>query len=568
MPETGSKTGPPSRLKQGLKRLARLAVDKPIEENWREFMAERHPLIWLVALVIGILAAYGVILFRLGIAAIQWLWLGTFEERMATVASTLAWWQILLGPAAAGLIVGLALKYLMPGGRTQGVADVIEAENIRGAHMPLSTGLLSAGLTAISLGGGASAGREGPAVHLGATLAARIVKRLRFPADWARVLLACGVAAAVSASFNAPIAGVLFAHEVILAHYALRAFVPITIASVAATLIARIHLGDFPAFIVPAQMIVSYWEFPAFVLLGVVSAGVAIAFMSSAFKAERLAQALPLPLWLRPAVGGLLVGLIALAFPQVLGVGYEATDQALKGVYPLALLAALVVAKIAATSITLASRFGGGVFSPSLYLGAMAGGAFGIIATSFFPDMASSPGVYAIIGMGAVAAAVLGAPISTTLIVFELVGDYGVTIALLLANSISTALTQAVIGKSFFHWQLESRDLLLHEGPHRRILMTQRVRDVMDWYDADQSAPESLAIATAEDQEDAPPTLPHLTPGDNLGKALGLMDIHGLTVYPVVNPDDPGQAVGEISQLKALKSFNDALIATSREEHQ
>ena len=573
MPETGPQTST-SRLKQGLKRLARLTVDKPIEENWREFMAERRPLIWLVALVIGVSAAYGVILFRLGIAAVQWLWLGAFEQHTATIASALPWWQILLGPIGAGLVVGLALKYLMPGGRIQTVADVIEAENMRGARMSLSTGLWSAGLTAISLGGGASAGREGPAVHLGATLASTIAKRLRFPPDWSRVLLACGAAAAVSASFNAPIAGVLFAHEVILAHYALRAFVPITIASVAATLITRIHLGDFPAFSVPMQMIVSYWEFPAFALLGVVSAVVAIAFMSSAFKAERLAQRLPLPLWLRPAAGGVLVGLIALGFPQVLGVGYEATDQALKGVYPLALLLALIVAKIIATAITLASRCGGGVFSPSLYLGAMAGSAFGIIAASFFPDVASSPGVYAIIGMGAVAAAVLGAPISTTLIVFELVGDYNVTIALLLANSISTALTQAVIGKSFFHWQLESRNLLLHEGPHRRILMTQRVRDVMDWYDTPQPLEQAETPPGPgdpdHDQKDPraeTPALPALAPSDNLSKALGLMTSHKLDVYPVINPDDPGLAVGEISQLKALKLFNEALIAASREEH-
>lgn len=563
MPDSDTESEPKPRGAVLPTRLIRFLFDKPIEQHWREFLAERRPLIWLVALAIGVLAAYAIILFRLAISAVQWLWLGTFEESMATTAAAGApWWLLLLGPAGAGLAVGLGLRYLMPGRRTLGVADVIEAENLRGARISARTGLTSALLTAVSLGGGASAGREGPAVHLGATLASAIAQRLEFPADVARILLACGVAAAVSASFNAPIAGILFAHEVVLAHYALRAFVPITISSVIAAVIARYHFGDFAAFIVPEQMIASYWEIPAFAILGVVSAVVAIAFMSTSFKADRLARRIDMPLWLRPVVGGLLIGLIALVFPQVLGVGYEATDQAIKGNYALELLLALVVAKIAATAITLASRFGGGVFSPSLYLGAMAGGAFGIVAAMVFPDYASDTGVYAMVGMGAVAAAVLGAPISTTLIVFELTGSYEVTIALLIANAIGTALTQAVIGKSFFHWQLEERNILLQEGPHRRILMTLVVRDLMAWHDTVRPlAPRGGQAGTEPDP------LPLLTPGDNLGKALGLMDAHGLTAYPVVDPDDPEIEVGEISQLRSLKAFNDALIAAAREEH-
>ncbi len=210
--------------------------------------------------------------------------------------------------------------------------------------MVLKTGLWSALVTAISLGSCASAGREGPVVHLGATLGSWFAGRIKLPAGATRTMLGCGVAAAIAASFNAPIAGVLFALEVILGHYALSAFVTIVISSVAATLITRIQFGDYPAFAIPDYSIMSFYEFPAFALLGFVCAATAIAFQFALITTDRVARGIPLPLWARPVVGDLMVGTIGVFLPDILGVGY------------------------AATAITLASRFGGGVFSPSLYI--------------------------------------------------------------------------------------------------------------------------------------------------------------------------------------------------------
>ena len=256
------------------------------------------------------------------------------------------------------------------------------------------------------------------------------------------------------------------------------------------------------------------------------------------------------------------MGAIGLIAPEVLGVGYEATDNALNQNYTLTFLLGLLILKTVATAITLASRFGGGVFSPSLYLGAMAGGAFGLIATYTFPDLASTTGLYAVVGMGAVSAAVLGAPLSTTLIVFELTGDYEVTTALLIANAIATALTQATIGKSYFHWQLEQRDVHLHEGPHNRVLMSIHVRDVMTRFD--QAHPYS---------EDAPrllnasPDAVRLYPYDRLNRALDLMDAHNLEHLPVCQPDNKDTAIGRVTRVAALKALADGLIAISREEH-
>jgi CIC family chloride channel protein len=223
-----------------------------------------------------------------------------------------------------------------------------------------------------------------------------------------------------------------------------------------------------------------FFEFPAFVLLVLVSAAVAGVFMWSIMVTEDRMKAIPMPAWLRPVFGGLAVGVIAVFFPQVLGVGYEATDMALHEALSLWLLIALVVAKTAATAISLGSGFAGGVFSPSLYIGAMVGGAFGIIAGSLFPDLASSPGTYTIIGMGAVAAAVLGAPISTILVVFEITGDYGVTIAVMVAAAVATVITQQIPGTSFFHWQLARRGIDIGRDRARELLQSIPVRGAME----------------------------------------------------------------------------------------
>ncbi|MBL6432347.1 MAG: chloride channel protein, partial [Alphaproteobacteria bacterium] len=228
-----------------------------IEPNIRLFRTTRLPLVWALAIVIGILTAAAAILFRLAIGAIQWTWLGSAAETVVSATAEVPWWTILLAPAGGGFLVGLYLTFIQPKQRAGGVADVIEARAQGGRGLTLWSGLSSAFVTALSLGSGASAGREGPVVHLGATIGTAICQTFRLPDAARRMLLACGVASAVSASFNAPIAGVLFAHEVILGHYALTAFVPIVIASVLGTLMARAWFGDVVAFAIPQYQITS-----------------------------------------------------------------------------------------------------------------------------------------------------------------------------------------------------------------------------------------------------------------------------------------------------------------------
>lgn len=527
-----------------------------IAPNFNAFRRDRLSLLWLLSLLIGIGVALAAIAFREAIGLVQLLWLGDRSERVLSAAREVPAYVIFLAPVVGGLVVGAMLHYLMPSKRTQGVADVIEARAMSGRPIGFREGLLSSIITAISLGSGGSAGREGPVVHLGATLASGIARHLSLP-EWSRrTLLGAGVAAAVSASFNAPIAGVLFAHEVILGHYAMRAFVPIVISSTVAGVLSRVYFGDAAAFMLPAYGITSYWEFPAFALLGVVSALVAIGFQFTLFSADFLARRMTVPLWTRPVIGGAAIGLIGMVLPHVLGVGYEVTDLALWGQLPLVLMLVLIVAKTITTAITLASRFGGGIFSPALYLGALTGGAFGIVAAALFPDLASSRSLYAILGMGAVAGAVLGAPISTTVIVFELTGGYALSVALLLCVAIAHGINHALHGHSYFQWQLASRGIFVQEGPHQTLRHAIKVMDFMTPIE-----PDSEGSFDREKQPDA------LKSSDTLERALRLFDQGGHSRLPVLDEKSGTTLIAWASQIQALEYYNARLVAASEEEH-
>lgn len=445
----------------------------------RRVIGNDHMVLVFLALIAGSLAGAAVTFFRELIALIQALIFGSGSERLFVNTEAISWWVILLGPVAGGLVVGVIVHFLLPNKRPEGIADVIEASALKGGRMSLNAGLGSALASAVSIGSGASVGREGPAVHLGASLAGWMGRRLHLSRSLTRTLLGCGVAAAVAASFNAPIAGALFASEVIIGHYALKAFAPVVIASVAGTAVSRTFFGDFPAFALTETPLASFWEFPAFVGLGITAGLVAIVFMHAIFTAQKLAAESPLPPWLRPALAGLMIGLIGLVLPQVLGVGYGVTELALLAELSLTMLFVIAIAKIIATAVCLGWGFSGGVFSPSLVIGALIGGIWGIMTTTLFPEHSSGASAYTLVGMGAMAAAVLGAPISTTLIIFEMTGDYALTLGVMVAVVISSEITTHLYGRSFFSEQLKRYGIDLKGGFETEIMRTIRVGDVM-----------------------------------------------------------------------------------------
>lgn len=576
--------------------------------GFRKLRHNEHLILAVLAVIAGVVVAYGAIGFRLLIDAVQMLAFGDGGERLYSIADELAWWHILLAPTVGGLVVGVFVHFFMPHKRPEGIADVIAANALTNAKMPLRAGIGAALVSAVSLGAGASTGREGPIVHLGGSVASWFSSRLHLSSAQARTLLGCAVASAVAASFNAPIAGVFFSLEVILGHYALHAFAPIVMASVVGTIVSRIHLGDFPAFTIPQYSISSFWEFPAFLLLGAVCALVAMTFMWTVTRAEDFFEKLPMPRWSHAALGGLAIGALGIFFPQILGVGYEATDIALGGGFSLTLLLTLMVLKIAATATTLGAGFGGGVFSPSLFIGAMTGGAFGIVAASAFPDMAAAHGLYAIVGMGAVAGAVLGAPISTFLIVFELVGGYELAIAIMLATATASLLTHQSFARSLFHRQLQRHGLELSGGRARHLLQTLSVEEVMsrdfltvryddkieqirvalslspdgtimviddagcftgllalsDVRDAFFESDETSVIRAADVVRKRPRIL-HAH--DTLAQALAYLDATGDDHVPVIDEAQADKLVGILHHRDALLAYNRALLDERREEH-
>lgn len=565
-------------------------------------------LLLVLSIAAAAAAAYGAIAFRELYLSTRFFAFGTKSEELYSHVAMLPWWLRILAPAMGGLIVGLMIRYIMPEQRPQGVPDVMEAVALRSGAMSFRAGIGAAIVSGTSVGFGASVGREGPVVHLGATLSSLMAEKVGLSRSQTITLVGCGVAAAVSSSFNAPIAGVFFALEVVIGHYALSAFAPIVIASVVGTMISRAHFGDFPAFEIPAHNSVSALEFPAFALLGILCAVTAIGLMKSVAAARSVAQKIPGPTWWRPMYGGILIGLIAIALPHILGVGYGSTDAALKGLFPLELLIMLLFAKLAATAISIGSGFGGGIFSPSLFLGAMLGASFGTIATAVAPEYSSGVVGYTLVGMGAVAGSVLGAPISTILIIFELSADYTLTIAVMIGVVVASVITQQLTHKSFFLWQLSTRGIDLKEGRESRFLDAFQVRDVMktDYatisggadikavHDALISAPGAKLFVIEGDQlvtgtltlpdlpeqaldgsdagpltarEIARPNPPLLASSDNIGDALHLMHETGENHVGVVDTMDSLKLIGLIHQIDVIVTYNRALLE-SREEEQ
>ncbi|MEL6965602.1 MAG: chloride channel protein, partial [Pseudomonadota bacterium] len=446
---------------------------------WLDFCRNDQVVLFFLAVIIGMAAGYGAIGFRLLAAGLQWGLFGNSMDRIVSEVASLPWWHVILVPTLGGLLIGLFTRHVFPGRLPQGVADVMAASALRSGRMSLREGLAAAAVSAGSIGCGASVGREGPIVHLGATFASAVAQRLHLSPSLARTLLGCGVAAAIASAFNAPIAGVFFALEVVVGHYGIGAFSPVVISSVIGTVITRIHIGADAAFILPPQQITSFWELPAFLILGPVCALAAMGLLKGIDIVQRTHERFKVPSHLRPMAAGLLVGLIALEFPEVLGVGYEATDNTLKGSYSLTFVILLALAKGTATVVCLGSGFGGGIFSPSLVLGALVGTAYGLVAVGFFPDLGSSTSVYALLAMAAVAACTLGAPISTIIMVFELTADYGITFALMVTVAIASLLFRQLHWHSFFSWQLQRRGIDLYARHDQQVLARRTVSEVM-----------------------------------------------------------------------------------------
>lgn len=524
---------------------------------------------WFIALAIGISAGLVAVLFRLGIYAIQTTAYGTDDVlTLHSFAEGLSWYHVLIIPICGGLLVGLILDRFTDDGRVRSVADVIEGAALSEGRVEVRRGLASALASMITLSTGGSSGREGPVVHLAAVISTGVCRWINANGITGRDLLGCAVAAAVSASFNAPIAGALFALEVVLRHFAVHAFAPIVIASAVGTVINRLVFGDVTEFALPVQNALAFYvELPAFLILGLVCGLVAVLLMKAIFWADDFGSYVQeetgLPRFLRPAVAGAMLGALAIWWPHIIGVGYETTSAALTGELLLHEAIVFVALKVVAVAITMGGRMGGGVFSPSLMVGALTGLAFGIIATAIFPTVSGSGTLYALAGMGAVAAAVLGAPISTTLIVFELTGDWQTGLAVMVAVSLSTALASRLVDRSFFLTQLERRNVHLAAGPQAYLLATFKVSSIMRQMDHADAASEDECWDLVRDGV-------YLDGNATLEQAMPIFERGNPRFIPIVTlggEDTPPELWGALFQVDALREMNKALSETAAEEH-
>jgi CIC family chloride channel protein len=421
----------------------------------------------LLAVVIGVLSGYAALLLRFAIEWVSLFWTGerTWEEAIAGMP----WYMYLLAPTTGGFIAGWVVVRFLPQGELRDVAGVLaDMVERNGRVHPRQIATETVG-TMVAIGSGASLGREGPTVAIGALIASEIGQRLGLSEQQLRTLIGCGVAAGIAASFNTPIAGVLFALEVILADYAIATFSPIVIASVLATVIARSELGNFPAFTVPEYHLISVWEIPAYMAIGVVCGLVAALLIKAMVPTRTLISRLIPDRRLKPAAMGFMIGLIGLILPQVMSIGYGIVeDMMLERIKPevlgmamplAAFLAIILLGKLVVTILSASGDLPGGMLAPSLFMGAAVGAMCGDIVHNISPAYSESYGAYALVSCGALTAAALQAPLTIMLIMFEMTADYHIMLPLMAACIIATLVTRAFGRTSVFTEALEERGI-------------------------------------------------------------------------------------------------------------
>jgi len=389
------------------------------------------------------------------------------------------WWLPVI-PMAGGLLVGPIVYKFAKEAKGHGVPEVMNAVARLGGIIRPRVATAKAVASAICIGSGGSAGREGPIVQIGSAIGSTVGQMFRMSGDRVKILVGCGAAAGIASVFNAPIAGVLFSLEIILGDFAITTFSPVILSSVIASVVTRSFLGNHPAFAIPEYSLVSAWEIPLYMVMGLSLGFVGVGFTRTLDLFENIFEKIKMNPMLKPALGGLILGGIAIFYPQVLADGYETIKLTLEGQFGLALLLILLVMKIAATSMTLGSGNSGGIFAPSLFMGAVAGGAFGIMVHSFFPEVTATPGAYALVGMAGMVAATTHAPITALLIIFEMTSDYRIILPLMITVVFSALFARKLFPHSIYTVKLIRRGIDIRGGKDVNILRSHKVAEIMD----------------------------------------------------------------------------------------
>jgi CIC family chloride channel protein len=572
--------------------------------TFRNLKSNEHALMGVLAILVGLAGGFGAVGFRLLINFFQKITYGS-ADNLLDVVKGLVWYHEFWIPALGGLIVGPLVYFGAREAKGHGVPEVMEAVALRSGLIRKRLVVIKTLASALTIGTGGSVGREGPIVQIGSAIGSSIGQLTKVSADRLRTLVGCGAAAGIAATFNAPIAGSMFALEIILGDFGVATFSPIVISSVTATAVSRHFLGDTPAFIVPAYKLVSAWEFPLYLILGLFCALVAVGFVRTLYKMEDLFDSLKFPPdYLKAVVGGLVLGLMGLVFPEILGVGYGAIDLSLMQHYAWWILLLLVVCKMLATSITIGSGGSGGIFAPSLFLGAMAGGFFGMIINNIFPDATASAGAFGIVGMGAVVSATTHGPLTAILMLFEMTGDYKIILPLMVTCIISSLAAGQLLKESIYTLKLIRKGIDIRAGKEVNILKSIRAGEVMNpqvetvreafslrsladriskskynSFPVVNDANELSGILSFFDYNEAlfddnlkdliiakdlaTTDIVTVSLDDNLYDAFEKISVKDFSILPVVSPGDPKKLMGVLSRRDIIGAYEKAVLKKS-----
>ena len=456
---------------------------KKYKYRWQKFI-KSHPLQWrlldadssvmlVTSLIVGIGAGLGAVLFR---RLIDWIHNFAYND----IAGILAEWyplHLIVIPALGGAIVGPLVYYFAREAKGHGVPEVMEALELRGGKIRPRVVVVKSLASSVCIASGGSVGREGPIAQIGSALGSLIGQLLKLSEDRVRPLVACGAAGGIAATFNAPIAGAVFALEVLLRRFGSVYFGAVVISAVTADVIAHYFEGDSRTFLTPEYTMQSPWELLLYTLMGFIAALAAVGFSRLLYFSEDIWGLIRIPEPAKPLLGGILLGLLGIisyqidGFPRVFGVGYETIENTLFSQLTLQVTFGLLLLKLVATTLTLGSGGSGGIFAPSLFMGAMLGASFGQIAHTIFPEIVAPSGAYALVGMAAFFGGAAHAPITAILILFEMTGDYQIILPLMLSTVLSTIVSRNLSPDSIYTLKLKRRGVELSQDTQAIDLM-------------------------------------------------------------------------------------------------
>ncbi len=454
----------------------KIQLKKKLKELIHYCQVSESIFLLVISPLVGCGVGFGALFFRWLIDLFKFIF---FEEKLYLLHFMGPYYVIII-PAIGGLMIGPLIYFFASEVRGAGVPEVMLAVSMEGGKIRPRVALIKTIVTSICISSGGSVGREGPIVQIGSAIGSTLGQFFNFSEEKTRMLLACGAAGGIAATFNAPLAGIFFALEVILRQYGLRYFSSVVLSSVTATVVSRYFFGDYPAFKVPTYQFLSIWEIPLYVIFGFLAAGAALLFVKVLYKCDDFFIYIKIPEYIKPAIGGLLVGLIGFYYPEIFGVGYKTIELTLYGKLAANVVIVLIFAKILATSITLGSGGSGGIFAPCLFIGATLGCAYGKITYLLVPTIAIPPGACALVGMGAVLSGATHAPISAILILFEITGNYKILLPLMITCVISIMITRMVNRDSIYTMKLKRRGIDILNVVHIDLMEVTRVEKAMD----------------------------------------------------------------------------------------